>query len=111
MNLNKLIAVAKSLGKYYTLKGRQLKIEEVFSETGLLPGLTRRADQIASMCFGYGLGAIFEDDDSALLGKRVIFDDFTPDALRIFCILDSLMEVIKGNDNGGVVNMDELLYD
>ena len=111
MNLNKLVAVGKSLGKYYTLKGSQLKIEDVFSETGLLPGLARRADQIASMCFGYGLGATFEDDESAMLGKKVIFDDFTPDALRIFCILDSLMEVIKGNDNGGVVNMDELLYD
>ena len=111
MNINKLIAVAKSLGKYYTLKGSQLKLEEVFSETGLLPGLARRADPIAAMCFGYGLGVTFEDDDSALLGKRVIFDDFTPDALRIFCILDSLMEMIKGNNNGGVVNMDELLYD
>lgn len=111
MNLNKLIAVGKSLGKYYTLKGKPLKIEEVLSETGLLPGLTRRADQIASMCFGYGLGATFEDDESGLLGKRVIFDDFTPDALRIFCVIDSLMEVIKGNESGGVVNMDELLYD
>ena len=111
MNLNKLIAVGKSLGKYYTLKGKSLRIEEVLSETGLLPGLTRRADQIAAMCFGYGLGATFEDDESGLLGKKVIFDNFTPDALRIFCILDSLMEVIKGNERGGVVSMDELLYD
>jgi intracellular multiplication protein IcmS len=111
MNTNKLIAIAKSLGKYYTLRGSQLRVEDVFSETGLLPGLARRADQIASMCFGYGLGATLEDDEAATLGKKVVFDDFTPDSLRIFCILDSLMEIIKGNDNSGVVSMDELLYD
>ena len=111
MNTNKLIAVAKSLGKFYTLKGNKVTLEELFSEGGLLPGLVRRADQIASMCFGYGLGATFEDEEKSVLGKRVIFDDFTPDSLRIFCILDSLMEIIKGNDNGGVVSMDELLYD
>lgn len=107
----KMAAVAKSMGKFYTLKGRQLNIDEVFSDTGLMPGLARRADQIASLCFGYGLGATFEDEEQSLLGQRVIFDSFTPDALRVFCILDSLMEIIRGNDNGGVVSMDELMYD
>lgn len=111
MNTNKIMAVAKTLGKVYTLKGEQLQLEDVFSDTGLLPGIARRADQIASMCFGYGLGATFEDEESSMLGKRVIFDEFTPDALRIFCMIDVLLEIVKGNDTGGVVNMDELLYD
>ena len=41
---NKLIAVARSLGANFSLKGRALSLNEIFSETGLLPGLTKRAD-------------------------------------------------------------------
>lgn len=107
----KLIAITKSMNKYFTLKGRQLTLEEVFSETGLLPGLVRQADQLASMCFGYGLGATFEDCDESLMGQRVIMDEFTPAILRLFCITDVLCEIIRGNDAGGVVSLDELLYD
>lgn len=111
MIIKKLKAVAKSLGKFYTLKGERIDFDDVFSDTGLLPGLARRADQIASMCFGYGIGVTFEDCEEGALGRRVIFDEFTPDALRIFCIMDVLMELIAGNGSSGAVNLDELLYD
>ncbi len=107
----KLVSVTKRMGKYFTLKGRQLTLEEIYSTSGLLPGLVRQADQLASMCFGYGLGATFEDCDESLMGQRVILDEFTPDILRLFCIIDVLAEIIKGNDTEGVVSMDELLYD
>lgn len=107
----KLIALTKKLGANFTLKGRVVSPTEIFSETGLLPGLTKRADQLASLCLGYGLGARYEDVEKSLLGVKVIFDDFTPDALRIFCILDVMMELVKGSASKDAVSMDELMYD
>ena len=54
MNINhKLVAVAKQLGPRYTLNERAISPEEMFAETGLLPALARRADQLASLCLGY----------------------------------------------------------
>lgn len=107
----KLMAVAKAMNTNFTLKGRSIALTEIFSDTGLLPGLTKRADQLASLCFGYGLGANFEDTEKSLLGVKVSFDDFTPDALRIFCIVDVLFELKKSAPSSDEVPLDELMYD
>lgn len=107
----KLIAVGKKLNANFSLKGRTLSLTELFSETGLLPGLTKRADQLASLCLGYGLGATYEDAEDSLLGSKVIFDEFTPDVLRVFCITDVLMELIKSSYSPDDVSLDELMYD
>ena len=108
---NKLIALTKKLGANFTLKGRPISYSEIFSDTGLLPGLAKRADQLASLCLGYGLGATYQDIEKSLLGVKVTFDDFTPDALRLFCILDVLSELIKNSPSKDAVSMDELMYD
>jgi intracellular multiplication protein IcmS len=107
----KLIALTKKLGANFTLKGRPISYAEIFSDTGLLPGLTKRADQLSSLCLGYGLGATYQDVEKALLGVKVTFDDFTPDVLRLFCILDVLSELIKNSPSKDSVSMDELMYD
>lgn len=112
MNLvNKLIAMTKQIGASFTLKGRPISYGEIFSDTGLLPGLTKRADQLSSLCLGYGLGATFEDMEKSLLGVKVTFDEFTPDVLRLFCILDVLYELIKSSPVKEAVALDELMYD
>src|SRR3990167_2145276 len=98
MNLsNKLSAMTKQIGANFTLKGRPISYTEMFADTGLLPGLVKRADQLASLCLGYGLGATYEDVEKSLLGVKVTFDEFTPDVLRLFCILDVLNELIKNS--------------
>lgn len=107
----KMGLVAKQLGASFTLKGRPISYNEIFADTGLLPGLTRRADQLSSLCFGYGLGAKFDDMDKSLLGVKVTFDEFTPDVLRIFCITDVLCELIKSSPTKSEVPLDELMYD
>jgi len=112
MNLSKkLEALAKKMGANYTFKGRPITHSEVFAETGLLPGLTKRADQLAQLCFGYGIGATFQDVDQAVLGTKVTFDEFTPDALRLFTIADVLYELVRSSPNQYAVALDELLYD
>ena len=107
----KLAVIIKKMNTTFTLKGSPIAPTDLFSETGLLPGLTKRADQLASLCFGYGLGATYEDVEKSLLGSAVKFDTFTPDILRIFCIVDVLHEITRNSPEKQVVSLDELMYD
>lgn len=104
-----LIAVA--LDAKFTLNDNFIALDEVFSETGLLPALSRRADQLCSLCLGYGIGVSFEESDKSLLGVKVIFDEVTPDVLRYMCITDVLQELIQSNTSEGKTALDELMYD
>src|SRR3990167_9810696 len=107
----KLMAMAKRMNVTFSLKSSIISHKEIFSETGLLPGITKRADQLAQLCLGYGLGATYEDVEGALLGVKVNFDEFTPEALRLLCILDVLNELIKSSPTKSEVPLDELMYD
>lgn len=112
MNLSKkLEALAKNIGATYTFKGRALNHSEVFADTGLLPGLAKRADQLSQLCFGYGIGVTFEDMDQAVLGNKVTFDEFTPNSIRLLTITDVLFELVRSSPDQGAVALDELLYD
>src|SRR3989338_8379552 len=107
----KLSAMVKVMKTNFTLKSSVIPPKEIFSETGLLPGLTKRASQLAQLCLGYGLGATYEDVEDALMGARVNFDEFTPDVLRLLCILDVLYELVKMSPMRDEVPLDELMYD
>ena len=104
-----LIAAAMS-AKFY-LNDRFLSFDEVFSDTGLLPAIARRADQLCSLCLGYGIGVTFDEAENALLGTRVIFDQVTPNVLRLLCMTDVINELIQGGPNRDYTPLDELLYD
>ena len=107
----KMMMIAKQLGVRFTLKNKPLTYDEVFAETGLLPGLAKRADQLASLCLGYGIGVSYEDVETSLLGRKVKFDEFTPDVIRLMCITDVLFELIKTSPSKDVTSLDELMYD
>ena len=109
--INSLEVTAKKMPVSFTLKGSKITFREMFSETGLLPGLAKRADNLASLCLGYGLGIKVEDEEKSLLGVRVSFDEFTPDVIRIFCIIDVLLELVKSSPSEKEVSLDELMYD
>jgi intracellular multiplication protein IcmS len=53
----------------------------------------------------------FEDAEGALLGVKVIFDDITPNALRLLCLIDVLNELMRGSAPGAVTALDQLMYD
>ncbi len=106
-----MIKAARAMNGRYSLNGRPLTMEEVFSNTGLLPGIARRADQLSSLCLGYGIGATFDNAEGSLLGIDVTFDDLTPNALRLLCMIDVLNELMKGTMRGELTAMDQLMYD
>jgi intracellular multiplication protein IcmS len=103
--------IAAGMNAKFYLNDRFLSFDEVFSETGLLPAITRRADQLCSLCLGYGLGATFDEAENALLGLRVVFDEVTPNALRLLCMADVVHELIQGGPSKDYTPMDELMYD
>ena len=93
------------------MNDRPITTEEVFAENGLLPAIARRADQLCSLCLGYGLGISFEEAENSILGVKVTFDDVTPSVLRYLCVTDVLIELIQASPSRDVTSLDELMYD
>lgn len=108
---DQLITIAKSFKVSYTLNDRPISYEEIFKDTGLLPAIARRADQLCSLCLGYGIGISFDESEKSVLGVRVTFDDVTPNVLRFMCITDVLFELINSSPTRDRVPLDELMYD
>jgi len=96
MEVSDLMAkIAKTMGARFSLNGRPMTVEEVFAPAGLLPAICRRADQLSSLCLGYGIGASFEEVSGSILGVKVAFDEITPNALRVLCMTDVLHELTQ----------------
>lgn len=112
MDISKqMTTIVKSLKINFTLNQRPISVEEIFQETGLFVALARRADQLSSLCLGYGIGVTFSETENALLGVKAIFDDVTPNVLRYMCLLDVLFEIINIAPDRNNVSLDELMYD
>lgn len=103
--------IAASMNAKFYLNDRFVSFDEVFSETGLLPAIAKRADQLCSLCLGYGLGATYDESERALLGIRVVFDEVTPNVLRLLCMTDVMNELIQGGPSRDYTPLDELMYD
>lgn len=104
-------AVARVLRCNFTLKDQPISIDRVFEETGLLPAIIRRADQLSSFCLGYGLGVSFEEAQGAMLGVKVKFDEATPNALRLLCAADVIIELMQNSPSQDMTPLDDLMYD
>lgn len=112
VNLSKAMAsIAAVLNAKFYLNDRFVSFDEVFSDKGLLPAIAKRADQLCSLCLGYGLGATFDEAENALLGISVVFDEVTPNSLRLLCMTDVLNELIQGGPSKDYTPLDELMYD
>ncbi len=108
---NSMSLISAALNAKFYLNDRFVSFDEVFSDTGLLPAIARRADQLCSLCLGYGLGVSFDEAENALLGTRVVFDEVTPNVLRLLCMTDVLNELIQGGPSRDYTPLDELMYD
>lgn len=108
---DQMAKVARHMNAQFSLNGRPMTMEEAFSNSGLLPGIARRADQLSSLCLGYGIGVTFEEAEGTALGVKAIFDEITPHSLRLLCMIDVMSELMKGTPRGSVTPLDQLLYD
>jgi len=106
-----LCAIAKTLRCNFTLQDQPISFERVFSESGLLPAIMRRADQLSSFCLGYGLGITYTDQGDAMLGVKAEFDDKTANTLRVMCALDVIIEIMQNAPSRTVTPIDELLIE
>ena len=106
-----LVALAKALNINFILNDRVITPEEVFMDNGLLPAIARRADQLCSLCLGYGLGLSFDEAEKSTLGVKVVFDDVTPNSIRLLCIADVLCELMQTAPTLDKTPIDELMYD
>lgn len=112
MNFTKSLSeLAKDLNVKFMFGGKPISHEDVFVETGLLPALARRADQLCSLCLGYGIGVTFIEAEKTVLGIKVQFDEVTPNVLRLLCIYDVVLEIINASASKEQVSLDELIYD
>lgn len=109
--MKQLTRLAQALGANFTLNNQAVGYDKIFAEDGLLPALSRRADQLCSLCLGYGIGASFDEAPESRLGVKVKFDTTTPEVLRLLCIMDVLNEIVKAAKSRDKVALDELLYD
>lgn len=106
-----LAIIASSMNARFYLNDRFVSFEEVFSDSGLLPAIAKRADQLCSLCLGYGIGVSYDETEGALLGLRAVFDDVTPNVLRLLCMTDVINELIQGGPSKDYTPLDELMYD
>lgn len=106
-----LAAVAKALRCNFTLRDQPVASDQVFSDSGLLPAIMRRADQLSVFCLGYGLGLTFEEAPNTMQGSKVKFDDKTPNSLRVMCATDIIVEFMQNAPTRAVTPLDDLLYD
>ena len=112
MDMSQQIAkIVRVMGARFSLNGRPMTADEVFAPTGLLPAIARRADQLCSLCLGYGIGVTFEESEGSVLGVQVVFDDITPNILRMLCITDVVFELTQGTPRGEMTALDQLMYD
>lgn len=103
--------IAATMNAKFYLNDRFMSFEQVFSTSGLLPAIVKRADQLCSLCLGYGLGATYEETPDGILGRRVVFDEVTPNVLRLLCLTDVVSELMQGGPSRDYTPLDELMYD
>ena len=103
--------LAKALNVNFTLNDNAIPYTDVFADIGMFPAIAKRADQLCSLCLGYGLGVSFTNEERSMLGVRLAFDEMTPDSLRLLCITDVLTELMYTAPSLKTTPLDELLYD
>ena len=108
---NILVTHSRTQNWGFTLRGNPVTPEEIFSALGLLPAMAKRADQIATLCFGYGIGVDLPKQDKTTLGYTVTLRPTASPFILVLCVFDVLEEIAKHAVKKNQIAMDELLYE
>lgn len=112
MDISKYLeTISLFLGAKFELYGKAIENSKVFSDKGLLPAFTKRADGNSMFTLNKALGAQFKKNTTAVSGIEVSFDESVPNSYRILCIVDVLIDLMQRQSGKERINLDELLYD
>lgn len=112
MDISKYLeTISLIVGAKFELYGQPIENGKVFSEKGLLPAFTKRAEGNSLFTLNKTLGAKFKKNAQAVAGLEVEYDDEVPSSYRILCIMDVLFELMQGQQDQERINLDQLLYD
>jgi intracellular multiplication protein IcmS len=106
-----LVCIAQELGANFSLRGERIAPEKVFSSTGLLPPIMRRADQLCTFCLGYGLGLTFSSSSGSMTGSSIDLDAKVSSSLRLLCVTDVLVEMLQNSADNKTIVLDEMMLD
>lgn len=106
-----LVCIAEELGANFSLRGESILAEKVFSASGLLPSIMRRADQLCTFCLGYGLGLTFSASSGSMTGASIDLDHKVSSSLRLLCVTDVLVEMLQNSPDNKTVVLDEMMLD
>ena len=105
-----LAKIIKQFDTEFHMRDRSVSIEEITALDGLLPAIIKRADRLATLCFGKGFQATYENEEKSMLGFVVTLPDQPANFAMIACIVDVLNEIINASPKGKC-SLNELLYD
>lgn len=112
MDINTILCnLVKTTNISFTFYGKSISSQDAFANSGLLPSIAQRADKTCSFCLGYGIGASFVEDETAMLGFKVQFDEITPDILRLAYLYDAILAIIDSAEDKQEVSLDDLIYE
>lgn len=86
-----LLKLAEQRDKTFIYQGQPISLEQVFSMSGGLPILAKRANLLADFLFGESLKVYYRDDPESLTGERLEID---PEQ-HAFVLLMLLFDVVE----------------
>ncbi len=96
MDIPKSMAlISAAMNAKFYLNDRFVSLRKFLRTPVYLPAIARRADQLCFLMLRLWVGVSFDEAENALLGNRVVFDEVTPNVLRLLCMTDVINELIQ----------------
>ena len=107
----KLIKLCKARGWSFKIREKDLSLEEVFADFGVMPGLVKKASRFMSLCHGREIGASYPEDEKTTLGYKVQIDDGQDELELILFILQALVPFVNMVEVSARHALDSLTYE
>jgi len=112
--LDTLYKILLALNVVFTYDEKNISYSKVFSPTGFLPSIERRAEQLLQLTARRRLGITFEEAEGSLVGTKITFEKDISWTVRLFPTLVVLLDLCKDTrqyELSLVVALDSLKYD
>jgi hypothetical protein len=87
----------------FMYSSKEVPVDQVFSPTGALPLIVKRANLLSDFLFGESLKVQFKDDPTALTGERLEIADKQHRFTLVMLLYDVLEEVAMNSGDGDIL--------